>query len=82
MWWWAVCVCVCVCMEYYLSIKKNEIAILSNINRSRDCHTKCSNSDREEEISYDIPYMWNLKGNDANECIYKKERHSQRKRQI
>ena len=33
---------------------------LSNMNGSRDCHTEWSESDREE-ISYDIPYMWNLK---------------------
>ena len=28
-----------------------------------DDHTKTSKSDREGEISYDIPYMWNLKRN-------------------
>ena len=28
-------------------------------------------SDREGEISYDIPYMWNLKINDTNELTYK-----------
>ena len=27
----------------------------------RDYHTKQSNSDRERQISYDIPYIWNLK---------------------
>ena len=34
-----------------------------------------SQSDREEEISYDIPYMENLKKkkNDTNEHIYRKE---------
>ena len=26
-----------------------------------DYHTKCSKSDRERQISYDITYMWNLK---------------------
>ena len=31
-----------------------------------------SKSDREGEISYGIPYMWNLK-NDTNELIYKTE---------
>ena len=30
-------------------------------------------SDREGEISYDIPYMWNLKRNDTNELTYKTE---------
>ena len=33
--------------------------------------------DREREISYDIPYMWNLKRNDTNELNYKAERRSQ-----
>ena len=31
---------------------------------------------REGEVSYDIPYMWNLKGNDTNEHTYKTERGS------
>ena len=34
-------------------------------------------SDREGEISYDIPYMWNLKRNDTNELTFKTERDSQ-----
>ena len=34
-------------------------------------------TDREGEISYDIPYMWNLKRNDTNEHMYKTERDSQ-----
>ena len=32
-------------------------------------------SDREGEVSHDIPYMWNLKTNDTNEL--KKHRNSQ-----
>ena len=40
----------------------------------RDCQTECSKQDREREISYDIPYMWNLKGSDTNEHTYKTER--------
>ena len=55
-------------MQYYSAIKKNEImpsaatwmdaeiVILSELK-----------SDREGEISYGIPYMWNLKRNDTNE---------------
>ena len=31
------------------------------------CPTEWSKSDREGEISYDIPYMWNLKRNNTNE---------------
>ena len=34
-------------------------------------------SDREGEITYDIPYMWNLKRNDTNELTCKTERDSQ-----
>ena len=39
----------------------------------RDCHTESSKSDREGEISYGIPYMWNLKRNDLNELTKQKE---------
>ena len=40
----------------------------------RDSYTEGSNSDREGEISYDIPHMWNPKGNHSNELIYKTNR--------
>ena len=33
--------------------------------------------EREGEILYDIPCMWNLKRNDTNELTYKAERNSQ-----
>ena len=64
-------------MEYYPAIKKNEImpfaatwmdleiVILSEVK-----------SDRERELSYDIPYMRNLKTNDTNELIYKTDTDS------
>ena len=42
------------------------------------CHTEWSKSDREGEISHDIPYMWNLKGNYAKELMKQKETHRQR----
>ena len=63
-------------MERYSAIKKNEImpsaatwmdaeiVILSELK-----------SDREGEISYGIPYMWNLKRNDTNEHTYETETH-------
>ena len=37
-------------------------------------------SDREGEIPYDIPYRWNLQGNDTNELIYKTETDPQTSR--
>ena len=39
----------------------------------RDCHTEQSKSDREGEISCDIPYTGNLKRNDTKELIYKQK---------
>ena len=41
----------------------------------RDCHAEWSKSDRDGEILYAILYMWNLKGNDANELIIEKATH-------
>ena len=38
----------------------------------RDYHTKCSKSDREKQVSYDITYMCDVL-NDTNELIYKTE---------
>ena len=52
-------------------------AICSNMDGLRDCHTEWSKSDREGEILYNIPYIWNLKRNDTNELTYKTERDSQ-----
>ena len=58
-------------MEYYSAIKKKEIVPLAATQMVLECHTEWSKSDREGEISYDIPYMWNLK------WAYKTERDSQ-----
>ena len=55
-----------------LSHKKEwNSAICSNMDESRDYHTKWSNSDREGQIAY----KWNLKKKkeDTNELIYKTE---------
>ena len=43
---------------------------------TRECHTERSKSEGEGEITYDTPYMWNLKRNDTNELTYKTERDS------
>ena len=43
----------------------------------RDFHTEWSKPDREREISYDFPYMLNLKRNYTNELTYKTEGDSQ-----
>ena len=43
----------------------------------RDCHTEWSKSETEEEILYDIPYMWNLKRSDTIDFAYKTETDSQ-----
>ena len=44
-------------------------AICSNMDATRDSHTKWSKSGRERQIPYDITYKWNLKY-DTNELIY------------
>ena len=41
----------------------------------RDCPAEWCKLDRGE-ISYDIPYMWNLKRNDTNQPNYITERDS------
>ena len=59
-------------LECYSAIKTEwNNAICSNMDESRDYHTKWSNSDREGQIAY----KWNLKKKkeDTNELIYKTE---------
>ena len=53
-----------------LSHKKWRNAICSNMDATRDSHTKWNESDRESQTSYDITHIWNLKI-DTNELIYK-----------
>ena len=47
------------------------------MDKFRNCHAEWTKSDRDGETFYDIPYMWNLKGNDTNEPICKIETDSQ-----
>ena len=51
-------------------------AICSNMDGTRDYHTKWRKSERERQIPYDITYMWNLKY-DTNELIYETETDTQ-----
>ena len=52
----------------------------SNRDVPRDCHAERSNSDREGEIGYDIPYIRSLKRSDTNELIYETEASSETQR--
>jgi len=61
--------------EYYSAIKKNEIMPFAATWMELECVTL--SEVREGEISYDTPYMWNLKINDTNEFTYKTEADSQ-----
>jgi len=72
-----VCVCVCVSVSVclcgngiLLSHKKEQNnATHSDMNATRDDHTKWSQSERERQTPYDISYMWNLEYN-TNKLIY------------
>ena len=55
--------------------KEQNNAICSNMDATRDYHTKCSKSESERQILYDITYLWNLKY-DTNEPIYETETES------
>ena len=61
-----------------LSHKKEwNSAICSNMDGPRDYYTKWSKSGRERPVSYDLPYMWNLRKYVASELIYKTVTDSQ-----
>ena len=62
-------------MEYYPAIKKNEILPFAATWMDLEIII-LSKSDRERQILYAIPYMWNLKNN-TNASIYKTETDSQ-----
>ena len=48
-------------MKYYSAIEKNEIMQFAATWMDLECHTEWSMPDREGEMRYDTPYMWNLK---------------------
>ena len=54
-------------MEYYLVIKKGNLAIWDNINGPWEHYAEWNKSDRERQILYIITYMWNLKNKIKNE---------------
>ena len=64
-------------MEYSAIIKEQNNTICSNMDATRDYHTKWSKSEKERQIPYDVTYMWNLKY-DTNESIYETESGAQR----
>ena len=51
-------------------------AICSNVDATRDDHTKWSKSEKERQIPCDIASMWNLK-HGTNEANYETETDSQ-----
>ena len=61
------------------TLKKNNIwrnnATCREIDGLGDCDPEWNKSHREGEISYGIPYMWNLKWNDTNVLIKQKQIH-------
>ena len=50
-------------------------AILRNVDGPREDHTDWNKSETERQVSYDIIYIWNLKGHDINEIIKQKQTH-------
>ena len=64
-------------MEYNSAIKWNEMMAFAATWMDLQIEILNKMSDRGGEMSYDIPYMQNLKRNDRNELIYKTETDSQ-----
>jgi len=64
-------------MGYYLAIKKNEIMPFAATWMALESVMLSEGSQTEREISYDMPYIWNLKRNDTNGLTYKTARDSQ-----
>ena len=68
-------------MEYYSAIKKNDIMpFVATWMDQKECNTEWNKSDREGEISHDIPYMWIQKRNYTNELTKQKDSHKLRTR--
>ena len=67
-------------MEYYSAIKKKEIMPFSATWLNLEI-VQWSESDREGEISYDIPDMQTLKRNDSNELFIVKQKQTHRFRE-
>ena len=65
----------------YISHQKSEITPLAATWRDLDIVVLSEISQTEGEIAYDIPYIWSLKINNANELIYEKEKDSQTREQ-
>ena len=53
-------ICINNIQLYYSAIERNEMAICSDVDGPRGYHTEWSESEREEQILYNITYMWNL----------------------
>ena len=58
-------------IAYYSHQREWNTFICHNTDGIEDHHTKWNKSDRERQISYDMPYMQNLNKNNVNEFIYK-----------
>ena len=56
-------------MEYYSAVKKNELTSFAAT--WMDLETVILGEVIERELLYDILYVWNLKGNHADELILK-----------
>ena len=62
-------------MKYYSAVKKNQTnAICSNMDATRDYHTKWSKSETEKQIPYDTTKMWTQ----MNLSMKEKQNHGHR----